>query len=306
MINELTWCAAFLTSLRTNLYLSTAAAEEPWSASPSLTNTPDSIRPTMTSSTGSLPPPSPFQPPLSPSNDQLSSIPSLTTYAAVSEEDQILALRLVADGVAQQRQFAAKSLIFHPAVVAGWIAILAVVAQFLYKGQTSDLALVATTWAGSVMAGLLLVRWLTGGYLEMAEKVGTWNWLYKDGRDIEMIITKFGENVIGALIMRIGRSDSSPTSRGNRAKKKNTAVIRAWAVAQRYRGKGVGGGLLEEAVRISKERGCIPSFAADHANAGRILPAMFNKTFERREQKAQDMLETVIDESNTKGRKPKR
>lgn len=259
----------------------------------------------MTSSTGSLPPPSPFQPPLSPSNDPLSSIPSLTTYTASTEEDQILALRLVADTVAQQRQFAAKSVIFHPAIVAGWIAVLAIIGQILYKDQLSDLALVATTWGGSIMAGLLGVRWLTSGYLEMAEKVGTWNWLYKDGRENEMIITKFGENVIGALIMRIGRNES-PTARGSRTKKKNAAVIRAWAVANKYRGKGVGGGLLEEAVRICKERGCTPTFAEEHANSGRILPNMFNKGFEERERKAQEMLDTIVDESNSKGRRPKR
>lgn len=260
----------------------------------------------MTSSTGSLPPPSPFQPPLSLSNDLLASAPSLTTYTATSEEDQILALRLVADSVAQQRQYAAKSVIFHPAVVAGWIAVLAVIAQFLYKGQTSDLALVATTWVGSIMAGLLGVRWLTSGYLDLAEKIGTWNWLNKDGGDNEMIITKFGENVIGALIVRIGRSDASYTTKGNRAKKKNTAVIRAWAVTNKYRGKGVGGGLLEEAVRICKERGCVPTFAEDHANSGRMLPKMFNRGFEKRERKAQEMLDTVVDESNSKGRRPKR
>ncbi|KAL9111021.1 MAG: hypothetical protein Q9227_004454 [Pyrenula ochraceoflavens] len=262
----------------------------------------------MSSGTDSLPPPSPFPPSVSSNSDPLANVPALETYTASSEEDKIAALNLVADSVAQQRQLASKAIIFHPIVIAGWVLLLAVVAQFLYKGSTSDLAIVATTWAGCVMAGLLMVRWATQGYLDMAENVGTWKWLFSGGRDVEILITKFGDKVIGVLILRIGRGESSsPTSRGNRSKKKTTACIRAWVVMRRYRRKGVGGGLLEEAVRICKERGCTPNFADDHANSGRVLPAIFNGGFEKQETKARDVLGSIVEEQlSTKGRRPKR
>ena len=236
----------------------------------------------------------------------MADVPELTTYPASSEEDKIAALRLIADSVARQRQLASKTVIFHPIVVAGGVLILAIVAQLLYKGSSSDLALVGTTWAGCVMAGLLLVRWVTHGYLDMAEEVGTWKWLYKGRRDDEIIMTKFGNRVIGVLILRIGRGESSPTSRGNRNKKKSFASIRAWVVVPRYQRKGIGGGLLEEAVRICRERGCTPTFADDHANSGRVLPAIFNRAFDTQETKARDMLGSVIEEqAGSKGRRPK-
>lgn len=49
------------------------------------------------------------------------------------------------------------------------------------------------------------------------------------------MVTKWGEEIIGALVVRVSRRERK-------------AFVRAWTVLRRYRGKGVGRGLLEEGV----------------------------------------------------------
>ena len=297
--------AAFLNSLRANLSLGDD------STPPSLVSTPDSLRPTaMASSTGSLPPPSPSplaQPPAVPDapSDPLDNIPPLTTTLATTTDDKIEALRLVADSVAQQRQFASKALIFHPLTIAVGVGLLAVVGQWLYDGTRSSYGVIATTYAGIVMAVLLGVRWASGGYIDLAEEVGTWKWFDQGsapGKEDDIIFSKFGEEVIGALVLRAVKSDDGSNVGSPRKKRQNNAglkgVIRAWTTKYRYRRKGVGLGLLEEAIKVCADRGWGgPAFADDHANSGRVLPGVFNGGFERREKMARDMLERVLEQS---------
>ncbi|KAL9005799.1 MAG: hypothetical protein Q9188_001417 [Gyalolechia gomerana] len=70
----------------------------------------------------------------------------------------------------------------------------------------------------------------------------------------------------------------------------------------RYRGNGVGRGLLEEGVRVAVQRGCIlgggkgVEFEGGHANSHRVLPEMFNRGFERSERRARAVLEEVVAE----------
>ncbi len=74
-------------------------------------------------------------------------------------------------------------------------------------------------------------------------------------------------------------------------------VIRAWTTRLRYRGKGLGGDLLREAVRITKERcgrDAEVGFAREHANSTMVLPEMFNGTFRRSEMRAARALEAVL------------
>lgn len=253
-----------------------------------------------------------------------STIPPLTTSHATDLELRTTALHLVSDSVAQQRQLAAQSLIFHPLILAFWIACLAVIHQFFYKGKAGDLAIVLTTGAGVTMAGLLGVRWCVGGYLVEAERVGTWSWLDGgEGRargddEDEILVTSFGEEVIGAVVLRgVRDTDSSGSGAGKGGKKRQRShsgsgghanshatgkksrkgVIRAWTVRQKYRGKGVGGALLEETVKLCQEQGWTgPVFATDHANSARVLPGIFNGGFEARERKARAMLEKCVEE----------
>ncbi|KAF7512158.1 hypothetical protein GJ744_002320 [Endocarpon pusillum] len=186
------------------------------------------------------------------------------------------------------------------------------------------------------MAALLTVRWMVAGYLVEAERVGTWRWLGTDGYDhnnnnnhnhnnkVEVLVTKFGDEVIAALVVagvvdaggNVRRSSSgggggggggggkkghrSNNSGGAGAATANgtakiKAVIRAWTVRQKYRRKGVGAALLEEAVKLCRhKRWSGPVFAADHANSARVLPGLFNAGFEARERRAREMLERVV------------
>jgi GNAT superfamily N-acetyltransferase len=221
-----------------------------------------------------------------PTAEPTDSIPELSTYVATEADEILSAHRLVADSVAQQRQLAARAIIFHPLWLGVMVAVIGVVYQMLYH-DSSDLALIATTGAGCVMAGLTVVRLFTGGYIEHAEQVGTKAWLEDEGGDAQeqaILVTKFGEQIIGALIVT-----------GVREGRKVHGVIRAWTVRQKYRGKGVGSGLLEEAIQLcQKRRWKGPEFDEEHANAKRVLPSVFNGPFERREKRARAALEKLV------------
>ncbi|GLI80461.1 hypothetical protein PoHVEF18_008816 [Penicillium ochrochloron] len=222
-----------------------------------------------------------------PTTEAPTAIPELSTYVATDADEILAAHRLIADSVAQQRQLAARAVIFHPVWLGAMAAVFAVVYKLLYH-DSSNLPLIGTTGAGCVMAGLTLVRVFTGGYIEHAEHVGTRVWLEEeDGSENdeqEIVVTKFGEKVIGALVVR-----------GVREGRKVHGVIRAWTVQQKYRGKGVGTGLLEEAIQIcQKRRWKGPEFDEEHANAKKVLPGLFNGPFERRERRARGALEKLM------------
>ncbi len=169
------------------------------------------------------------------------------------------------------------------------------------------------------MAGLLGIRWMVGGYLWRAEDVGTWRWLDEGKQKAEgdeVLVTWFGEEMIGAVVIR-GVRDADVISAGKGGKKsqrsnsggkdggsngKVKGVIRAWTVRQRYRRKGLGGDLLEEAVKLCREKGWSgPVFAEDHANSGRVLPALFNGGMEKREVRARTALEKYVEGFNAVG-----
>jgi len=290
----------------------------------------------MAASTGSLPAPLPSPLAQSPSfadddrgdlstadvdsalSKRLDSLPPLTTKPAVTEDDRVEALHLLADSVAQQRQIASTATIFHPSTLSLLILALGLAYQYFYNGARSDLALVGTTSAGIVMSVLITVRWLTSGYIEEAERIGTWKWLDlgRDdpgsnivGSEDEILLTRFGDEVIGTIFVRGIRDDggsSSPTSTssGNSSPKKSrtknlpvTARIRGWTVKRRYRHKGIGTGLLEEAVTLAQSKGWQgPEFADDHANSAKLMPMTFLGGFVKREKLARQALEKVKSE----------
>lgn len=293
----------------------------------------------MSSSNGSLAPPSPSplaqvtdmddDTSLEPSGDPLADVPPLTTKPATTEDDKVEALHIIADSVAQQRQLASQAVIFHPGIIALAILLLGLVGQRFYKGSNSDLAIIGTTSAGVIMSLLITVRYFTRGYIDEAESVGTWKWLEK-GRDTsdsvgdedDIFLSKFGDQPIGALIIRgireanlNGSANSSPRKRRQNSSGKNSPItgsIRGWAVKYRYRRKGVGTELLEQAIALCQEKGWQgPEFADDHANSARILPRQFNGAFDKGEVKARAMLEKCKEEAgigagSSTGRKGKR
>jgi hypothetical protein len=245
---------------------------------------------------------------LGPATDPLAGIPPLVTKQLTKEDDKIAALKLIADSIAQQRQHASRAVIFHPYTIAGYILLLALVSQFIYKTR-SDIGIVATTSAGITMACLIAIRGLTGGYLSLAEE---FNWKFatnEDGEEDIIIGSRYGEEIMGSLILRLERNgNGSGKKKTKSAKTGGKGVVRAWTVRMRYRGKGVGTELLEEAVRITREKlgnSAEIGFAAEHANSKMILPETFNASFRKREARAAKALENVVESLDT-GSKKKR
>lgn len=232
-------------------------------------------------------------------------IPILSSFSAEDEDTRVEGLHIVADSVAQQRNTASRSLIFHPLSLAAFVVLVALLKQFFYDSATTDWIKVAMTMTGVIMALLGAVRLLCGPYIFEAERVGTWKWLNQGrsteeeeqtgvrvlGTQDEVLVTKFGDEFIGAIIFR-GVQPMTPSSpngskrsrRTPSASKQTRTVIRAWSVKQKYRRKEVGSALLEDALKLAKSKGWTTDgvdFAEDHANHKRILPATFNGPFDK-------------------------
>jgi ribosomal protein S18 acetylase RimI-like enzyme len=222
-------------------------------------------------------------------------IPPLSTAILEDEDDRLDALKLIADSVAQQRQAASRALIFHPITIVLWAIMLGVTSRLQYK-QSDDVGIWLTTVMGLTMAMLVAVRGATGGYLSEAEAI-KWEFLEnEDGEEDQLIGAKFGAEIIGALALRLERPGGAKKKSKTGGYKGGKGVIRAWTTKLRYRHKGIGTELLEEALRITREkcgRDSEVGFAADHANSKRILPSVFNSNFRRGEEKAIRFLEQV-------------
>lgn len=241
--------------------------------------------------------------PVKPPTDDL---PRLSTYTADTEDDRIEGLRLVADSVAQQRQVSSKVMMFHPVSLAAYFIVVAIAVQYMLRSYDDNL-LLGSTIGGITMTFLILIRWMTGGYIGAAEYINM-EWLGQD----KLIVVKWGEDIIGALVLGWADNDAAK-KRGRRRRGK--AVVRAWTVKLKYRGKGVGEGLLEEAVKVAGERGADGIiFDGDHASeyppfytppimqvnttldSTRVLPSIFNSFLDKQEAKAEKALRKVADE----------
>ncbi|KAF2273539.1 acetyltransferas-like protein [Westerdykella ornata] len=217
-------------------------------------------------------------------------LPHLQTYTAETHADRTAALRLVADSIAQQRQTAAKALITHPLNLSVYLAAVAIVAKSLWRTQ-DDLFLLLTTLAGLTSIYLVAIRFAVGGYLALAEQIG-WDWLGED----RVLVVKWGEEIIGAVVLGWADNSEGARKRGTR-RRRGKAVVRAWTVKLKYRGKGVGEALLEEAVKVAGERGADGIvWDGEHANSKRILPWIYNGFLDKQERRAEKKLEKVADE----------
>lgn len=186
----------------------------------------------------------------------MADVPDLTSYITTDEGERIAALKLVTDSVAQMRQTASRALIFHPLNMAIWVAICSMVGRYLYDTR-GDIGIIVTTCAGITMALLVAVRWATSEYIHKAEDFN-WDWL----GDSDILVTKFGDEVIGCLVL------AWVSGEGRQKRKKAwRAEIKAWTVRLKYRHKGVGTALLEDAVREARKKGADGvEFADDHAS----------------------------------------
>lgn len=232
----------------------------------------------------------------------LDDIPPLSLDVLTSRNDKIDALKLVADSIAQQRQRASYGLIFHPVLAAGLIVAIGVTYQLTWGRRPAherDFGLAMTLIAGVVMAYLLAIRYVTVGYIQLAEDL-KWDWLVSaDTGDEDVVIgTRYGTEIIGACVLRLEPNPSVPRKK-NRAQnlRGGKGVIRGWTVRLRYRGTGVGADMLHEAVRVTRERcgkDAEVGFAAEHANSQMVLPEMFNRVFRQGERRAAGALEKVL------------
>ncbi|CAK3926631.1 hypothetical protein CB0940_07011 [Lecanosticta acicola] len=286
--------AAFFASLRTNLRLHASPPPSPLS-------TPNSMR----GSAASLPPPSPLSvpimsenenndvPPTSASEDPLAGVPELQTYVAKEPLERVDALKLVADSVAQQKNAANRALLFHPLNLGTLISIMAVVVRVMLD-RRYDLLAAGMTCLGITMIGFVGCRYLTGPYLAAAERIN-WEWT----GDVDVLMTRFGDEVIGTVLLAWESGDSK-----RKGKKAWRGVIKGWTVKLRYRHKGVGTGLLEEAVKEAKKKGAESlEFDEEHANSVRILPNLYNGSFDRSERMAREKLQALLESSPVKGKR---
>src|SRR5207248_1409649 len=125
-------------------------------------------------------------------------------------------------------------------------------------------------------------------------------------RQDEVLVTRYGDEIVGVLVIRIakavtGAGTPGTRSSGTRSRRKSSArwtgIIRAWTVKHNYRLHGIGAALLGEAISICRLRGLEgPVFADDHAYVNKVLPKMFSAGFEKQEVWARQFLEYVIAE----------
>ncbi|KAM5444415.1 hypothetical protein MferCBS31731_000935 [Microsporum ferrugineum] len=326
---------AFLSSLRTNLQISTFPEDAIYNPSSpygiSLVNTPDTPCTSLYASTSqeSLCLPSPaFQKPArcakiiesldidsAPYSAALPASTRLSVFPTQSENEVASALGIISESVVQQRQLAARAIISHPGVLAAGILFFLSSAKIIYSGSPADLILILSVWTLSILVAILVVRFMVKGYLDQIRETRDVNWLSQDSvhglshRRDEVFIARDedGGDVVGVLVMRICKTvtdASTPGVRPRSARRKSSArwtgIIRAWAVKQPARSNGVGTKLLEEAIANCRLRTLDgPMFADDHVHSKRFLPGMFNVGFDKQDTWARRFLEhTVMRERN--------
>ncbi|KAK8127521.1 acetyltransferase [Apiospora sp. TS-2023a] len=298
---------AFFTFLRANLVVNPSAMS-------SNANTP-MLEPY---SSQTLPPPSPV--PLaaiaddhvaaapSPGHQGLGPVPDdlppLEIGILKDETDQVDALNLVADSIAQQRQLASFYAVFHPYLLAVLAAALGLAFQFSWRARR-DLGMALMLHSAVLMTYLLAIRYFTGRYIAVAEDL-RWDWLLAPdtGEQDTVLGVRYGKTLIGALVLRL-EPPAAVAAAGAKRRTRASAlrggkgVIRAWTVMLRYRGNGVGSDLLHEAVKVTREKcgkEAAVGFAKEHANSTMVLPEVFNGQFRKNEQRAAKALDKVLGE----------
>ena len=259
----------------------------------------------------SAPSPLSANPPLTPLDD----IPPLSLETLTSPDDQVDGLHLVADSVAQMRQRSSRALATHPLCVAGLGLALAVIYRLT---MPADPELGLILGCSLTMSCLLAIRYFTAGYIGLAEQL-SWSWLRNpDSGDQDLILgARYGEKLVGALVLRLqtnpaysggssGGGHGRKRSRGSNSLRGGRGIVRAWTTHLRYRGTGLGGDLLQAAVRLTKEkcgRDAEIGFAKEHANSTMLLPSMFNGVFRRDEIRATKALDAAVAEWEVSRRK---
>ncbi|PYI11973.1 hypothetical protein BO78DRAFT_392658 [Aspergillus sclerotiicarbonarius CBS 121057] len=207
---------------------------------------------------------------------------SLTTTLTTHPPDHL------ASSIAQQLQSANKAIIHHP-------VFLLCLTSALYFTYHLTRTLQPSSWPTTllitipacIMTFLLAAAYTTSPYLEKAGRVER-SFLRSGNEGDEggergdiVVVTKYKGRVIGTLVLRIMHGCSEVSAHlddrvvrdegkgddGDGLSQVPVGVIRAWTVEQRYRGVGIGKGLLEFGVRVCRERGARRVVFSDgHAN----------------------------------------
>ncbi|KAF4996436.1 hypothetical protein FGRMN_4493 [Fusarium graminum] len=208
--------------------------------------------------------------------------PPLAMEVLTRPNEKNAALKLVVDSVAQQQQTALRTIIFHPASLSIFAAVLAV--AHYGAGVSKDLSAMLTIYPGVIITYLVAIRYLASAYIRIAEKTDWLDWLKNDGVEDTIVGARFGDDIIGSVVLRLNKRDKA-------------AVIRGWTTRSRYRGRGLGGDMLRESVKIAKQtlgRDCAVEFAADHANSHMPLYTIFNGPFLARQSNAKKALAAAV------------
>lgn len=210
-------------------------------------------------------------------------------------------MKLVTDSIAQQRQLASQAIIYSPYALIPWFSVLVAFSAYWLR-STSDIPYWLTSVAAAGMVSLVAIRGWTAGYIDLAEAF-TVKFLRRVGDDGEVdmssepdtvLVTEFGSEVIGTIILRFPEEEHG--GKKKKAKGLQTVLIRAWTVRIKYRRKGVGRALVEEALHMARKRcGADVRLEVDlkHANSGRVLNPVFNDGFDVRERWARRVVREV-------------
>lgn len=225
-----------------------------------------------------------------------SEIPQLAYAVAQTNEEKRDALRLVADTIAQQRQVASTTIIFHPAVLGPFVALLG---GLVYR-RRNDWAGAVILLSGVIVAYLACVQYYTYGYLQRAENFNWKNFITPTAdnsaqQDTVMYI-RYGDNIIGTLVLRLQKAKKPSKTASQQPENGSAAQIRAWATRLRYRNAGIGGDMLREAVRLARASlgpAATISFSDPHAHT-LDTTKHFMAPFARREKRARQALAQAI------------
>lgn len=136
------------------------------------------------------------------------------------------------------------------------------------------------TYSGIALTYLVTIRYFTNAYIRIAEETNWAAWLKNATGDDIVIGARFGDEIIATVVLRLQRNAKSDSGR---------AYIRAWTTKLRFRGRGLGGDMLSEAVKVSRQtlgNDCAVEFAGDHANSHVILRPFLSDLFSRDRQRA--------------------
>lgn len=225
-----------------------------------------------------------------------SDIPELVFSALTKDSDKQDALKLVTDSIAQQRQAAAFAVIIHPVTFAG----LVISCTTLWRQSNTDFGKTLLMVCGLVIAYLAAVRMFTSRYIQIAESLKWKEWITgPDGTEDMVLAVHYGGELIGSLVLRLvaPESKTKKAKSGPSSLKGGQGLIRAWTIKLMYRNNRVGGDLLRLAVLTTRHRcgeEATVSFADDHANNARVLPNMFNRPFNKRDERAAKALENAV------------